>query len=175
VARYEGELDRSCFLGARFEVDMTLRPVLRLGKPGGGFEESAEAFRARKETIEAEWRRVLDAAKLLGLLGGLGSRVRRGWGSLTLEKLHGPEVDWTKPESVEGYRKAIRDIIGRPGNATPPFSAFSDGSRIEIVATLLPDAMTAMDEIGLQMRRYRSWRDPNGEKIFRMTTTGSNF
>ena len=130
-----GVLDRSCFpAGGRFRVRLMFA----------------------KDVDASERKRVLDAAKLLGLLGGLGSRVRRGWGSLTLEKLHGPEVDWTKPESVEGYRKAIRDIIGRPGNATPPFSAFSDGSRIDLLATG-SDPLALLDRIGREMVRYRAW------------------
>ena len=166
VSRYEGELDRSCFLGARFEVDVTVRPVLRLTKPGGGFQESEAAFRRRKETIEEEKPRVLKAAKLLGLLGGLGARVRRGWGSLTLEKLEGPDADWRKPESIAAYRKAVRDIVGRPQVGRPPFSAFSAESRVDLLATGT-EFLALLDRVGREMARYRAWgfngKLPDGE------------
>ncbi len=130
-----GVLDRSCFpAGGRFRVRLMFA----------------------KDVDVSERKRVLDAAKLLGLLGGLGSRVRRGWGSLTLEKLHGPEVDWTKPQTVEAYGEAIRAIIGTPGNGTPPFSAFSAASRIDLLATGT-EPLALLDRIGREMVRYRAW------------------
>ncbi len=130
-----GVLDRSC-------------------SPAGGQFRIGLAF--RDDVDPGEKKRVLDALKLLGLLGGLGARVRRGWGSLTLEKLEGPDADWSKPESIEAYRKAVRDIVGRPQVGRPPFSAFSAESRVDLLATGT-ESLALLDRVGREMVRYRAW------------------
>ncbi len=148
--RNAGVLDRSCFpAGGRFRVRLIFK----------------------RDVDAAERKRVLDALKLLGLLGGLGARVRRGWGSLTLEELEGPEAEWTKPESIEAYRKAVRDIVGRPQVGRPPFSAFSAESRVDLLATGT-DPLALLDQVGREMVRYRAWgfngKLPDGEPALQL-------
>ncbi|MCI0590002.1 MAG: type III-B CRISPR module RAMP protein Cmr1 [Gammaproteobacteria bacterium] len=100
----------------------------------------------------------LDALKLFGLLGGLGSKARKGYGSLTLTHLHGGEIEWRAPPNPGDYIKEIKALLLRTRTLTdePPFSAFSRRSR---VCPLLEgdDPMTILDEYGQQMQRYRSW------------------
>ncbi len=148
--RNAGVLERSCFpAGGRFQVRLTFR----------------------NDVDAAERKRVLDALKLLGLLGGLGARVRRGWGSLTLEKLEGRDVDWRKPESIEAYRKAVRDIVRRPQVGRPPFSAFSAESRVDLLTTGT-DPLVLLDRVGREMVRYRAWgfngKLPDGEPALQL-------
>lgn len=138
-----GVLDRSCFpAGGRFRVAL-------------GFHEDLE---------EAERRSVLDALKLLGLLGGIGARTRRGFGSLGLEALDGEA--WSKPPSVGAYEQALKQIVGRRTAPLPPFSAFSSESRIDLLATG-PDPLALLDAVGQAMVRYRAWgfngKLPSGE------------
>lgn len=109
----------------------------------------------------------LDALKLLGLLGGLGSKVRKGYGSLTLTHLHGDGIEWHAPSAAEDYIKEIKNLLSptRPVTVEPPFSAFSDLSRVCLLFDG-DDPLTVLDKYGRQMQRYRSWgkdRKVNGE------------
>jgi CRISPR-associated protein Cmr1 len=84
---------------------------------------------------EAIPEQVLDALKLLGLLGGLGSKSRKGYGSLTLLKLRGSGVDWTCPQTTEHYIEGLKQFL--PGSAMctdrPEFSAFSSHMRMDLL------------------------------------------
>ncbi len=135
--RKAGQLDRSCFLA------------------GGGFT-LALTFRKDLETHERD--EVRDALKLLGLLGGLGSRSRRGWGSLALESLEDANGQplWSKPRSLAEYQQALQQLIGEPAAPRPPFSAFSAESRIELLVTGR-DPLEVLDAMGRAMVRYRAW------------------
>lgn len=115
---------------------------------------------------------VLDALKLLGLLGGLGSKARKGYGSLTLVRLEGCGVTYQVPSDARGYiaqvkcllKRSLKLIDTRPFDQIP-FSAFSAQSRV----CLLPegeDPFSVLDDYGRQMQRYRSWgkgKKVNGE------------
>ncbi len=132
-----GRLNRSCFrAGGRFTVALTFRKDL--------------------ETHECD--EVRDALKLLGLLGGLGSRSRRGWGSLALESLEDTngQTYWSKPKNLEEYQQALKQLIGKPAAPRPPFSAFSVESRIHLLVTG-HDPLAVLDAMGRAMVRYRAW------------------
>jgi CRISPR-associated protein Cmr1 len=160
------QLERSCFaaLGS-FTVQLTVKPLRR--EPGEGNREFKERWKARRDDL-AE---VIVALKLLGLLGGLGARSRRGWGSLSLEALEGcvagePIAGWSPPATEEDYRNQIRALISLPfpPNAPlPPFTALSCSTRIEVVHRGA-GALAVFDTIGQRFRRFRSWREP--EKNF---------
>lgn len=48
---------------------------------------------------------LIDAFKLFGLLGGMGSRSRKGFGSLTLDQLKiNSEKTWEKPDTPVAYK-----------------------------------------------------------------------
>ncbi|GAB3442420.1 type III-B CRISPR module RAMP protein Cmr1 [Insolitispirillum peregrinum] len=98
------------------------------------------------------------ALHLYGLLGGLGSRARRGWGSLRLHKLSGRTQEFKRADTPESYKAAILDLLPSPLSADePPYSAFSQRSRIDILIPDTNDAMRVLDEMGRAMQRYRSW------------------
>lgn len=114
-------------------------------------------------TLEVRSRRsinheVLDALKLLGLLGGLGSKARKGYGSLTLMRLVVGNTMWEAPATDDSYVRELRSLLSPAATLSdePPFSAFSKESR---VCLLLDgnDPLTVLDTYGLQMQRYRSW------------------
>lgn len=70
---------------------------------------------------------VLPALKLLGLLGGLGSKSRKGYGSLNLIELKGYGIDnWQKPANENDYENHLRELL-RPAleyQQEPEISAF---------------------------------------------------
>ena len=101
-------------------------------------------------------RAIVDALLCWGLLGGLGSRSRRGLGSVAIESLSGTESPVTVPRSIGELAASLQQVnIPRPGSL-PPYTAFSEFSRID-VSTSGQDAWALLGEVGLEMMRYRGW------------------
>lgn len=112
---YGGQLDRDCFrLGRSFSLQIRFRPLC------------SEIDRTDALDVKA-------AVKLFGLLGGLGSRARRGWGSVALSQLSGGD-EWMAPTSLSEYRKNIKDLIGEKvphcSGTKFPLTAFAREMRI---------------------------------------------
>lgn len=101
---------------------------------------------------------IINAIKILGLLGGMGSRSRHGYGSLALQEIkHDGKVIWTMPISVEAYQAEIKNLFSDSSLVThePPFSAFSTQARIDIL-NQGKDALAALNDFGKAMLMYRS-------------------
>lgn len=101
-------------------------------------------------------RQVEEAVLAFGLLSGLGSRARHGWGSVSLQKLEGGQ--FTAPANCAEYRNCINQLL-TPCSAIdsePPFSAFYRDSRIDISAAGR-DAVALLQELGSEQQMYRSW------------------
>lgn len=100
---------------------------------------------------------------LFGLIGGLGSRIRHGMGSIALETLHEKlpkqveQQTWSAPKTNAEYAASIHRILSDLTPITqPPFSAFSQETRID----LLEKSTTPYDVLntfGKKMLLYRSW------------------
>ena len=75
---------------------------------------------------------LLKSIKTLGLLGGLGGRSRKGWGSLTLLELNGSDVEWSAPRTIEDYKEEIKDILSDYSAVSdiPQYTAFSKHTKI---------------------------------------------
>jgi CRISPR-associated protein Cmr1 len=114
---------------------------------------------------------VSQTLKVLGLVGGLGSKSRKGYGSLTLLSLKLDDKEtWTPPATAAKVADAIRTILG-PGriranqsaelsrDELAEWTAFSAGSRIIVVSAASQDRtpLALLDKIGREMVRYRSW------------------
>lgn len=141
------------------------------GAKGGVLERSALAHGQRfglqirfKRDVGVEDRAGIGRAlRLLGLLGGLGSRARRGWGGLSLEELKG-DVDtngkarpFAPPATREDYCSMLKSLIGETASfGLPPFTALSSFSRIDCVAEG-DDPVQLLDQVGREMQRYRAW------------------
>jgi CRISPR-associated protein Cmr1 len=110
---------------------------------------------ASREPLDAS---VLNAVKLLGLLGGIGSRTRRGYGGLSLVSLSGDVEPWSGPKRPAEYASAVRSTVAGTSlsSGEPPYSAFTSLSRI-IVVDQKAEALALLDHIGRQIQRYRSW------------------
>jgi CRISPR-associated protein Cmr1 len=101
---------------------------------------------------------IINALKALGLLGGMGSRSRHGYGSLALQEIkHDDKVIWTTPTSPDAYQAEIKQLFSEHPLTThqPPFSAFSTHARIDIL-NQGKDVFSVLNNFGEAMLMYRS-------------------
>jgi len=104
---------------------------------------------------EADIQSVEQAAIALGLFGGLGSRARKGLGSLALHQLQRPGQpvrEFTTVESIAAFIQALD--FSAPADA--PLSAFTRDTRIDVSATA-GKALDALTAIGNELQMYRSF------------------
>jgi len=152
-ARYLGYGLMDAFDGTNTTAGKLQRPCISHGQT---FEVK---FISKSEIPED----LINAVKLSGLLGGMGSRARKGFGSLALNALFLEEEPiWTNPSSLTAYKDALSDLLGGMGNMTeePVFSAFSQLTRIDYLLSG-NDPTQLLDDFGRQMQRYRSWGHNN--------------
>lgn len=137
-----GQLVRACLLAAAavpfvFEVHLRCRemkpPVLEL---------------------------LLRALEIMGTVGGLGARSRRGYGSLALAGL---TVDgsstWKPPTSISELKERLATSTAMArGTNLPKYTAFSQSSRhVLLQASGCSDPLVLLDRVGRQMVLYRSF------------------
>jgi len=105
------------------------------------------------------------AIQTMGLLGGIGARARRGFGSLRLVRLLVDGQELTQPADGTAYRAALSSLLSEhvapvDSPADVPYSAFSSLTRMACVAgpSAAPDLH---EEMGHRLQYYRSY----GQKI----------
>lgn len=109
------------------------------------------------------WRRVKDenylllceALKCLGLLGGIGSRSRNGFGSLTLLSLSNGENIWSPPTNRQELQSEIEKI--RPDSCPekyPDFTAFGPDFRFSI-GNESAKPYKVLESAGKKLKDYR--------------------
>jgi len=112
--------------------------------------------KAKEEEIAS----ILQAFKALCLLGAIGSRARRGFGSFVLESYtkHGLVFELPIQMDREGYAQEIKKLAGNPNGITsaPPFSSFSDLSRIDVSCSG-NSGIEVLKIINNEMQLYRSY------------------
>lgn len=111
---------------------------------------------------------VLPALKLLGLLGGLGSKSRKGYGSLNLMELKGDGIDtWQKPINEDDYanhlRKLLKPALGYD-KEEPEISAFYFQTRICLTKFKHQTSMEVINSYGREVQDYR--RGKKGKEVF---------
>ena len=111
-------------------------------------------LRFRRKTPADQRDQVARALMLWGLLGGLGSRSRRGLGSIALHKLEGSDLK--VPEDVATLKRALDELLPRPPKPLPPFTAFSSKSRVDCSGEG-KDAWRLLNAVGFEMMLERSW------------------
>lgn len=113
----------------------------------------AEATPEQRAQVEA-------AVRVLGLFGGLGSRSRRGYGSLTLRSLEvAGETQWRSPATMEQWDDCLRETVGKAeGNGLPGWTAFSSGhSRLLLLSGDHETPLDLLARLGRDFVFYRSW------------------
>lgn len=99
------------------------------------------------------------ALQILGFVGGLGSRSRRGFGSMAITDLDGRSMSFT---AVNDYQEAISEIVKPTISATefPPYTAFSRNVRIAFLP-LGSDAFKVHHDLGERYREFRGQPGPH--------------
>lgn len=122
---------------------------------------------------------VLPALKLFGLLGGLGSKSRKGYGSLNLIELKVNSVDtWQKPANENKYVNRLRKLL-EPAleySKEPAISAFYSKSRICLIKFKSKNsAMEVINSYGQAMQEYRKGiKHKNDKAVFGLPLKGVN-
>jgi CRISPR-associated protein Cmr1 len=140
---------------------------LGYGTTGTNTEPARECLLAPFEfTMELRQRRplradqralLLDAVRALGTCGGLGSRSRRGLGSLSLAALDGGEACRLDTSLVQ-----LRES-GRAGpGQLPEYSALSPHSRLLVGQHGATDALVVLNQLGEEYQRFRRANKQNG-------------
>lgn len=111
-------MQRAALTDAEFTISLQFKPSGRDGSP-------------RKLALDQQERDgVAAAVKALGLLGGIGGRSRKGWGSLTLVSLTTASSDqnheWAAPRTRLDFQHEVARLMSRSNDVVerPPFSAF---------------------------------------------------
>jgi CRISPR-associated protein Cmr1 len=155
------EPDRERYGGA-----LTKRPALR--------SDNRFEVRLLLKSLEHE-PELRDALIALGLFGGLGSRARRGFGSLTLESLSDDSGQvWTAPRDVreleEEIAKRLRRQHSKPGGMPePPYTALSDKTRVVLLPAAGDSARDLLESLGKAFLHFRGY----GRQVGGMHRVGS--
>ena len=164
---YAGQLLRSCFApGGTFDVRIAFGPhLLRSG--GKSRDEEERLAKLQNELI--------DAVKILGQLGGLGSRKRRGWGSVALRSLEGRggvDVEFEPANLIKEYQNNLRNLVlpGASNGTQYPLTAFAKETELRIWddsgwrlepstdgTGLFKSPMDAIEAMGKAFQVYRGW------------------
>ena len=103
---------------------------------------------------------LLDALRALGLLGGMGAKSRKGYGSLVLKELvrNGSSCR-PPPKDLSGLADAIKQLYPNPAaDGLPPYTALSKSSRhVLLTARDGAEPLALLDHVGREIVRYRSW------------------
>lgn len=121
---------------------------------GGSF---SVRLRSRSDVTDVELQSLRAALRTWGTFGGLGSRARRGFGSIALSRIDGDDVAMTRSQ----YEAEAATLLARGDSAEglPPYTAFSRHARFGVLCED-DDARTAHDTAG---RRFNAYRGMNGK------------
>lgn len=141
--------------GSRFALEILFRP--RAG-------ETEEAYNAMRRKVQRSlWAFIM--------LGGIGARSRKGFGSLAVEKIEG--IDGGLPDLMHQKRDALLYALRAffeslstdafAGHNYPEFTCFSTQSRW-LVTQVRGTAIEALEWLGDTIHKYRSYRGDSTRK-----------
>lgn len=112
---------------------------------------------------ELQKRQLTNTVRLFGLLGGLGSRGRKGFGSVAMTECTGP-LPCPVPQTAEEYKTVLQELIGPDlSKSMPPLTAFSKHSTLQVSARDR-NALSLLELHGNELGIYRGFgRDVRGE------------
>lgn len=117
-----------------------------------------------RDLNEQELTSLRDSLVALGILGGLGAKSRKGYGSLVLQDLRvNGQARCSTPRSMDELRSAIAAF--RPGpsddddgsGSLPEFTALSNGARHVLLSSGSTEPLELLDLVGRELIRFRSW------------------
>ena len=127
-----GELKRSMIPSGTFGVECLLSPRLSLDQ-----RES-----------------VMNALILVGTVGGLGSKSRKGYGSMTLTQLM---IGGQTRSLPIGPADQLRGLVKNLHPGLPEWTAWSRDSRVVTVSAKGASAVQVLDMLGREQVFFRSW------------------
>lgn len=146
-------------------------------KSGGQFTLRVKVKPEKEDVIKEV--KFLNLFEIVGLLGGVGARNRKGFGSLTLKSLKiNDEEKWINPpKNRDELAKRISSLLLKIGvnkagssegsnelsKSLPQYTAFSNHTRIWIAKTG-SEAENLLDHIGEELLQYRK---PKYNKCFK--------
>lgn len=133
--------------GLTFGLELTFKPDLDTGKKECWRNELGDPVKSVRKAL-VWW----------GLVGGLGSRSRRGLGSVALHTLEedGQTTDLTY-DTPEAYEEQVRQTLkDYTRKVLPPFTALSGETQFAFLSTPLSDPRDAIDTTGAKYRTYRN-------------------
>ena len=138
-----GELTRACL---RAPFDFTVHMRLR--------EHRMSEDDSRRLSASLE-----DALLYLGILGGMGAKSRKGYGSLAIQSLLvNGEQRWHPPQAIHDLRDALAPLRrDRHATGQPPYTALSAKTRHLLLSSNKTQALELLDLVGREFMRYRSW------------------
>lgn len=131
VMKYDGKLTRPAIKNAQFTVECRF------------------SRRASDDQVGSVQRTLI----LLGTVGGLGSKSRKGYGSLQIDRL---EKDGTQVQINAELEARMREIIGARNAQEPRWTAWSTNSRVVYFSTD-NDAVSTLNDIGATLAAFRLW------------------
>jgi len=151
-------------LSQQYLLGQGLWDAPRQGQPGHLLRRSCKTSRFRVEivfrprTTPKDIESVARSLLVWGLLGGLGSRSRKGFGSVAIQSLdcpNGQSSVFQVPQSMYALSTTLTALLAPLTHGLPPFTAFSDATRIDgsLSGT---SAMSLLDKAGDEMQFYRS-------------------
>jgi CRISPR-associated protein Cmr1 len=133
VFQKDASKDRNALLSGKFSVNL----------------------RFRDSTSNDQRYSIVKALQVFGLVGGMGSRVRRGFGSVALLEIKGLSGNiW--PQTVADYQKTLRSLFDGESKQVPPFTAFSSQGKVMFTQEV-SDPIKVIELIGKEMALYRSY------------------
>jgi CRISPR-associated protein Cmr1 len=107
---------------------------------------------------EEQIQQVKQALLAFGLLGNLGARARKGFGSVSITQLKENGQPLPLPTTKDDYIKQLRSLfsLGETLEHLPPFSAFSAFSQCD-VSVVGADPVKVLNEVGEKQQRYRGY------------------
>ncbi len=129
----------------------------RLDRPCFDHGNTFDVTFISKEQIPEDF---IDSIRVFGLLGGLGSRMRRGFGCIALNLLvddKGKSL-FHRPDTPAEYAEMIMSLLENSAKESriPDYSAFTANTRIDYLGSA-DDPVEVLDMVGRQMQCYRSW------------------
>ena len=123
------------------------RPMI----PGGNFTVE---FQFLPSVSDEDFEQAKAAIVMLGMIGGLGSKSRKGFGSLTLVEL----MEDGNQLEVPALNNYFSDVLDRASNSECDWTSWSRHSRVVILdSDRAGDSLTLLNEIGEEQVYFRSW------------------
>jgi len=136
--------------------------LLRKGYAAGG--RFSIRIEANAQMSDAQWMSLNDALHAFSLLGGLGSRARKGLGSVALVAVQG-DASFSVPDTRQAYIVSLKSLLATASNVRklPPYTALSSFTRLDI--SLEARSPTLLENIGITQNEFRSFRKPKTRHV----------